>query len=301
MLVLGLIVAHFIADFYLQTDEMVVHKQKNLRKHTIHHLVIMLLTFTVTFLFSSTPSYSWSGVLFQIILPSCLIALLHYLIDSVKIRLEGMLVPKVKANVEGLYKLVIFMIDQLLHIAILLVACQLFFQINSMQVIVEILKVLQIVKGEQTVLSPVESVLFMVMMFIIVTTVSGHMIRILIGVMPNHHTNLEGKYLFKAKVDELKMEEFSKHLDISEEFSYTIIKQAQSSRGTIIGYIERLLVVFLTIYGAYPAIGFIVTAKSFARLKQLDDREWAEYFILGTLTSMFMGLLCGIVIRNVLG
>ncbi|KEZ50309.1 hypothetical protein AZ46_0206360 [Metabacillus indicus LMG 22858] len=68
----------------------------------------------------------------------------------------------------------------------------------------------------------------------------------------------------------------------------------------MIGYIERLLVLILTFYSAYPAIGFIVTAKSIARFKQMDDRNWAEYFLLGTLTSMFVGIALGLLLREVL-
>ena len=87
---------------------------------------------------------------------------------------------------------------------------------------------------------------------------------------------------------------------LTEEYQYTLFTKHDLSRGKIIGYIERLLVVLLTFYSAYPAIGFIVAAKSIARFKQMDDRNWAEYFLLGTLTSMFIGITLGIILREVL-
>jgi diadenosine tetraphosphate (Ap4A) HIT family hydrolase len=85
-----------------------------------------------------------------------------------------------------------------------------------------------------------------------------------------------------------------------EEYNYYTFNKHDLSRGKLIGYIERLLVIILTFYSAYPAIAFIVTAKSIARFKQMDDRNWAEYFLLGTLTSMFLGIFFGLLLREVL-
>ena len=111
----------------------------------------------------------------------------------------------------------------------------------------------------------------------------------------------EGKYTFKNELNESvypKRKDGNKGL--KEEYSYMIFNKHDLSRGRLIGYIERLLVILLTYYGSYPAIAFIVTAKSIARFKQMDDRDWAEYFLLGTLTSMFLGILFGILLREIL-
>jgi hypothetical protein len=61
-----------------------------------------------------------------------------------------------------------------------------------------------------------------------------------------------------------------------------------------------LLVILLTVVGAYPSIAFIVAAKSIARFKQLEDRNWAEYFLLGTLSSIFLGLMLGLLIKGII-
>ena len=39
MLLLTLVLAHLIADFYMQTDEMVIDKMKNIKKHIGHHFL----------------------------------------------------------------------------------------------------------------------------------------------------------------------------------------------------------------------------------------------------------------------
>jgi hypothetical protein len=56
--------------------------------------------------------------------------------------------------------------------------------------------------------------------------------------------------------------------------------------GATIGVLERLLIVAFVLTNATAAIGFVVGAKTLARFKQLDDRDFAEYYLLGTLASV---------------
>jgi len=56
--------------------------------------------------------------------------------------------------------------------------------------------------------------------------------------------------------------------------------------GALIGSLERLIVVILISVGQYAAIGFILAAKSIARYNKIsEDKQFAEYYLLGTLTS----------------
>jgi hypothetical protein len=65
--------------------------------------------------------------------------------------------------------------------------------------------------------------------------------------------------------------------------------------GATIGALERLLVVAFVLTGAEVAIGFVVAAKTIARFRQLDDRGFAEYYLLGTLASISVALGSGLV------
>lgn len=56
--------------------------------------------------------------------------------------------------------------------------------------------------------------------------------------------------------------------------------------GAVIGVLERLLICALVLAGAVTTIGLVIAAKTLARFKQLDDREFAEYYLLGTLASV---------------
>jgi hypothetical protein len=60
--------------------------------------------------------------------------------------------------------------------------------------------------------------------------------------------------------------------------------------GATIGVLERLLIVGFVLTNATTAVGFVVAAKTLARFKQLDDRQFAEYYLLGTLASVAVAL-----------
>ena len=71
--------------------------------------------------------------------------------------------------------------------------------------------------------------------------------------------------------------------------------------GATIGILERLLIVVFMLAGADAAIGFVVGAKTLARFRLLDDRDFAEYYLLGTLASVGVAILTAIVARAALG
>lgn len=56
----------------------------------------------------------------------------------------------------------------------------------------------------------------------------------------------------------------------------------------MIGALERLMTFFFVMNGAYGALGFLIAAKGMTRFKQLDDREFAEYFLIGTFLSIIL-------------
>jgi hypothetical protein len=72
------------------------------------------------------------------------------------------------------------------------------------------------------------------------------------------------------------------------------------ARGRAVGSLERALTLTLVLLGEYTAVGWIIAAKSLARFKQLEDREFAEYFLVGTLSSFLLALLVGLGIRFLL-
>lgn len=62
--------------------------------------------------------------------------------------------------------------------------------------------------------------------------------------------------------------------------------------GSLIGILEREIILLLGLMGQYGAIGFVLTAKSLARYKQLEKKAFAEKYLVGTLLSAFIAFGC---------
>jgi hypothetical protein len=79
-----------------------------------------------------------------------------------------------------------------------------------------------------------------------------------------------------------------------------VVPAQELSRGRLIGVLERALALTLVLAGQYGALGLILAAKALARFRALDDRDFAEYVLIGTLASLLFALLIGMAIRLVL-
>lgn len=75
-----------------------------------------------------------------------------------------------------------------------------------------------------------------------------------------------------------------------------IAKNDKYGLGGKIGIVERLIILLLLSVNEYTAIGFIIAAKSLARFDQLKDKEFAEYYIYGTLCSVLIVILVKFII-----
>jgi hypothetical protein len=72
------------------------------------------------------------------------------------------------------------------------------------------------------------------------------------------------------------------------------------SVGATIGVMERLLIVVLILGRVEAAIGLVVAAKTIARFKQLDERHFAERYLVGTLASVTIAVATGLIARSAL-
>ncbi|MBU0520147.1 hypothetical protein KJ564_14565 [bacterium] len=70
--------------------------------------------------------------------------------------------------------------------------------------------------------------------------------------------------------------------------------------GTQIGILERIMALTFVLLGEYNAIVLIFTAKSIARFEELKDRQFAEYYLIGTLASILFALLTGLLAAHLL-
>lgn len=62
--------------------------------------------------------------------------------------------------------------------------------------------------------------------------------------------------------------------------------QTGPSAGRLIGILERMFTLTLILLDRWDAVGLLLAAKSLARFKELDERQQAEYYLVGTLVSL---------------
>ena len=83
-----------------------------------------------------------------------------------------------------------------------------------------------------------------------------------------------------------------------------LLKPGLPSAGKYIGWVERFLILTLVVAGHEGAIGFLLAAKALARYPEIkgDTKgHFAEYFLIGTLTSVGLALIVGIAVKRLEG
>lgn len=60
--------------------------------------------------------------------------------------------------------------------------------------------------------------------------------------------------------------------------------------GSLIGILERVIIVLLAILNLWSSIALVFTAKSIARFKQLENKNFAQKYLIGTLLSLSITL-----------
>lgn len=67
--------------------------------------------------------------------------------------------------------------------------------------------------------------------------------------------------------------------------------------GSWIGILEREIILILGLLNQFGAIGFVLTAKSLARYKQLENKAFAEKYLVGTLLSSIIAIVCIVICK----
>jgi hypothetical protein len=79
-----------------------------------------------------------------------------------------------------------------------------------------------------------------------------------------------------------------------------VVDSKEYNAGRFIGILERILIFFFVLVNQYTAIAFIIAAKGFTRFKDLDQREFAEYVLIGTLLSASAAVLAALLVKTII-
>ncbi|WP_455210238.1 hypothetical protein [Kaarinaea lacus] len=86
----------------------------------------------------------------------------------------------------------------------------------------------------------------------------------------------------------------------SEQPGIAVVDSKEYNAGRFIGILERILIFFFVLVSQYTAIAFIIAAKGFTRFKDLDQREFAEYVLIGTLLSASSAVLAALLVKTII-
>jgi len=81
-----------------------------------------------------------------------------------------------------------------------------------------------------------------------------------------------------------------------------VLKPGLPRAGKYIGCMERFLVLTFVITDFNEAIGFLLAVKALARFPEIREDArgtFAEYFLVGTMTSVGLALVGGLIVREV--
>lgn len=73
-------------------------------------------------------------------------------------------------------------------------------------------------------------------------------------------------------------------------------EQDDLEAGSLIGSLERWIIILLGLAGRWEAVGLVIAAKSIARFEELKKRAFAEYFLVGTLASVLVAIILAVLV-----
>lgn len=280
-----LLIAHLIGDFFLQPIKLVEQKKNTIKGLIIHTIIYTLMIALVLLLF---------GSIWEIIFWTFLISISHFAIDCVRIKIN-------KNNKDNKIKFYSFVIDQLIHVLILVInAFVIKSDLNEIGMFFYEIEILREI-GFNNIINYSLSIL------IVLKPASIFIKHFFDFVFIRKEKNEEKSFTdekepvitsYNAIIpNENKVE---KKIEILQQKVVDNLKEKNNDSdniGSLIGMLERVIILLLGALGLYSSIALVLTAKSLARFKQLEDKKFAEKYLVGTLMSLIIAILALLVIK----
>lgn len=229
-----LLFAHVVGDFLCQTDSYCLAKQEK-GVHSWHSYVHAIIITLLSWLALGGWSYWWIALI---------IGASHWCVDLMK-REDNF---------------ISFVIDQVLHVLILLLCSLVFVSIGVLGV--------SLWDGQNVV-----PIIGVALVFIACSKPANIVISLILDFYSVNSTQ-------STECPVENMEEDNKYL----------------RSGKLIGTVERWLILIFMLANQYEAIGFLIAAKSIIRYKEGAVSK-TEYVLAGTLLSVFCAVVCGLVLK----
>ena len=253
MEILLLLIAHFIGDFLFQSSK-IAHLKMDQFKYYLLHCAIYSGVIALPLL--------CFGPFKNVMILFIVITVTHAIIDYSRIKILKNMKTKKKMKMKTLktdynsMDFSVFVLDQFLHLSVIVVSAHFIYEQSFIGDTIKTI-LLKHLEWQQ-----VHNILVYVLLYIICLSPTAILIK-----------KVFVFFSIQVESDHDKREELI-------------------NSGYIIGILERMIILTLGLNGQLGAIGFVVAAKSLARFKQLEDKNFAEKYLLGTLLSVTISLFC---------
>jgi len=258
------ILVHLLADFLFQPDSLIKLKESNHKKGKFWnkgifwHSLIQFGTMLILLLI-------YVELRIETLLAALCVFVCHYLIDRFKFQWK----------LNEIWK---FVLDQLLHAGVIYLILWGFQLVTPAQ---ELAAYLVAFGRKDIPLSLGSKILLSGITLIALIWVSGQLIKVVINTL-------------QLRPFEENTANYSKPMTQPLPNATQLpVEKKEPQMGLFIGWVERALIGILMIMGIYTGLALLATLKTLARFKQLENRANAEYFILGTLLSILLGVSFG--------
>jgi hypothetical protein len=80
----------------------------------------------------------------------------------------------------------------------------------------------------------------------------------------------------------------------------TAADRREYNTGRVIGILERIIIYVAILTDQIAAIGLVLAVKGLARFKEMDDRPFAEYVLVGTLLSLLLAVFVALLVKSLI-
>lgn len=305
MIFLGL--GHILGDFYFQNDLIAENKIKSFKWVIYHCLITGAVTYLALALaFGFNESIKWS----------LLVTVCHLLIDGCKYAYSKNRSKILKKLQDFNAKLtadksrpstrairengIVFITDQLLHLVSLIVIAMLMqnasvkyelagwlknlfdqFNVDHLMVIRYVLAVLLVYRPTN---------------FLVASILEDFVVKGGNSAKAADPVQKIDVYAIKGTNDS---KELKNVVEIKQQQQKPSQQEEDNKAGRVIGFIERMIMLYFLLIEQYSAVGLVLTAKSIARFEKISkDQGFAERYLIGTLLSVACLILVKLVVLS---
>lgn len=260
-----LLVFHILGDFYFQSN-----KLSHLKNDKTRYLIIHATTYTIMYI----PLFLISTKIIAVLLTLFILFITHIIIDHSMSKIS-----------HGNKCIKLLLIDQSIHILTLIIGWFILKnKVIDLATINDFLKKLEL-------LVSFENIISIVLVFLLIGRPASIIIE---RIIPAEIKTTKEEHPSDKEIDlkDIKFADLNDQKNLCEDFEMS--EQFQKNKinyGSLIGMLERIIIVLLAMLNLWSSIALVFTAKSIARFKQLEDKNFAQKYLIGTLLSLSITLI----------